>query len=108
MFIWTGFDYIGEPTPYDWPARSSYFGIMDLAGFPKDCYYLYKSVWTDKPVLHVFPHWNEQAGPNGWKQGDSVDVWVYYNNADDVELFVNGKAWVKNTNKKMPFILCGV
>ncbi len=92
MFIWTGFDYIGEPTPYDWPARSSYFGIMDLAGFPKDCYYLYKSIWTNEPVLHVFPHWNEQAGPNGWKKGDSVDVWVYYNNADKVELFVNGKS----------------
>lgn len=91
MFIWTGFDYIGEPTPYDWPARSSYFGIMDLAGFPKDCYYLYKSIWTNEPVLHVFPHWNEQAGPNGWKKGDSVDVWIYYNNADKVELFVNGK-----------------
>lgn len=92
MFIWTGFDYIGEPTPYDWPARSSYFGIMDLAGFPKDCYYLYKSVWTEQPVLHIFPHWNEQAGPNGWTKGDSVDVWVYYNNADDVELIVNGKS----------------
>ena len=92
MFIWTGFDYIGEPTPYDWPARSSYFGIMDLAGFPKDCYYLYKSIWTNEPVLHIFPHWNEQAGPNGWKKGDSVDVWVYYNNADKVELFVNGKS----------------
>ncbi|MFN8251109.1 MAG: glycoside hydrolase family 2 TIM barrel-domain containing protein [Ferruginibacter sp.] len=92
MFIWTGFDYIGEPTPYDWPARSSYFGIMDLAGFPKDCYYLYKSIWTSEPVLHVFPHWNEQAGPHGWKKGDSVDIWVYYNNADKVELFVNGKS----------------
>jgi beta-galactosidase len=103
MFIWTGFDYIGEPTPYEWPARSSYFGIMDLAGFPKDCYYLYKSVWTDKPVLHVFPHWNEQAGPNGWKKGDSVDVWVYYNNADDVELFVNGKSLGKKHKAKDEF-----
>lgn len=92
MFIWTGFDYIGEPTPYEWPARSSYFGIMDLAGFPKDCYYLYKSVWTNQPVLHVFPHWNEQTGPHGWKKGDSVDIWVYYNNADNVELFVNEKS----------------
>ena len=92
MFIWTGFDYIGEPTPYDWPARSSYFGIMDLAGFPKDCYYLYKSIWTNEPVLHVFPHWNEQPGLHGWKKGDSVDVWVYYSKADKVELFVNGKS----------------
>jgi beta-galactosidase len=85
MFIWTGFDYIGEPTPYPWPARSSYFGIIDLAGFPKDAYYLYQSVWTNKPVLHILPHWN-------WKPGQTIDVWAYYNNADEVELFVNGKS----------------
>jgi beta-galactosidase len=91
MFIWTGFDYIGEPTPYDWPARSSYFGIIDLAGFPKDCYYMYQSVWTDKPVLHVLPHWN-------WAGKDSVDVWAYYNNADEAELFLNGKSF--GTRKK--------
>lgn len=83
QFIWTGFDYIGEPTPYGFPARSSYFGIVDLAGFPKDVYYLYQSEWTDKQVLHLFPHWN-------WLEGDSVDMWCYYNNADEVELFVNG------------------
>ncbi|MDB4903429.1 MAG: beta-galactosidase, partial [Mucilaginibacter sp.] len=58
MFIWTGFDYMGEPTPYSWPSRSSYFGIIDLAGFPKDIYYMYQSEWTNKPVLHIFPHWN--------------------------------------------------
>ncbi|GAC1438914.1 MAG: beta-galactosidase GalB [Sediminibacterium sp.] len=85
MFIWTGFDYMGEPTPYPWPARSSYFGVIDLAGFPKDVYYLYRSVWTNEPVLHILPHWN-------WKRGDTVDVWAYYNNADQVELFVNGKS----------------
>ncbi len=85
MFIWTGFDYLGEPTPYPWPARSSYFGIVDLAGFPKDSYYMYQSEWTDKPVLHVFPHWN-------WTPGKVVDVWAYYNNADEVELFLNGKS----------------
>jgi beta-galactosidase len=85
MYIWTGFDYIGEPTPYPWPARSSYFGIIDLAGFPKDVYYMYKSVWTNEPVLHIFPHWN-------WKAGDTVDVWAYYNNADEVELFLNGRS----------------
>lgn len=84
-FIWTGFDYIGEPTPYGWPARSSYFGIVDLAGFPKDVYYMYQSEWTDKTVLHLFPHWN-------WKSGQMVDVWAYYSNADEVELFVNGKS----------------
>jgi len=84
MFIWTGWDYIGEPTPYPWPARSSYFGIIDLAGFPKDVYYMYQSQWTNKPVLHIFPHWN-------WKQGDTVDVWAYFN-SDEVELFLNGKS----------------
>jgi len=84
MYVWTGFDYLGEPTPYTWPARSSYFGIVDLAGFPKDVYYLYQSVWTEKPVLHVLPHWN-------WKQGDRVDIVVYFNQADRVELYLNGK-----------------
>ena len=83
QYIWTGFDYIGEPTPYGWPARSSYFGIVDLAGFPKDIYYLYQSEWTDTPVLHLFPHWN-------WEPGEQVDVWCYYNNADEVELYING------------------
>ena len=85
MFVWTGFDYLGEPTPYPWPARSSYFGIIDLAGFPKDVYYLYKSVWTDTPVLHIYSHWN-------WKSGDTVDVVAYYNQADEVELYLNGKS----------------
>ena len=82
MFIWTGFDYLGEPTPYWWPARSSYFGIIDLAGFPKDAFWFYQSEWTDKPVLHLFPHWN-------WNPGQTVDVWAY-TNCDEVELFLNG------------------
>lgn len=85
QYIWTGFDYIGEPTPYGWPARSSYFGIVDLAGFPKDVYYLYQAEWTDTPVLHLFPHWN-------WEPGEQIDMWCYYNNADEVELFINGKS----------------
>jgi beta-galactosidase len=85
LFVWTGFDYLGEPTPYPWPARSSYFGIIDLAGFPKDIYYMYQSEWTKKPVLHIFPHWN-------WKQGQVVDVWAYYNDADEVELYLNGSS----------------
>ena len=85
MFIWTGFDYLGEPTPFSWPSRSSYFGIIDLAGFPKDVYYMYQSEWTDKPVLHIFPHWN-------WSPGQMIDVWAYYNHADEVELFLNGKS----------------
>lgn len=84
QYVWTGFDYIGEPTPYGWPARSSYFGIVDLAGFPKDVYYMYQSEWRpDKTVLHLFPHWN-------WTPGQDIDLWAYYNHADEVELFVNG------------------
>ena len=85
LFVWTGFDYLGEPTPYWWPSRSSFFGIVDLAGFPKDIYYMYKSEWTNEPVLHIFPHWN-------WKEGEPVDIWAYYNNADEVELYLNGKS----------------
>ena len=93
QYIWTGFDYIGEPTPYGFPARSSYFGIIDLAGFPKDVYYMYQSEWTQKPVLHLFPHWN-------WIPGDEIDMWCYYNNADEVELFVNGKS--QGVRRKTP------
>ncbi|HTN20954.1 MAG TPA: beta-galactosidase GalB [Pelobium sp.] len=92
IFVWTGFDYLGEPTPYPWPARSSYFGIIDLAGFPKDSYYLYKSEWTDKPVLHVFPHWN-------WQAGQTIDVWAYYSQADEVELFLNDKSLGKKSKQ---------
>ena len=85
QYIWTGFDYIGEPTPYGFPARSSYFGIIDLAGFPKDTYYMYQSEWTQNPMLHLFPHWN-------WVPGDYIDMWCYYSGADEVELFINGKS----------------
>ena len=90
QYIWTGFDYIGEPTPYGFPARSSYFGVIDLAGFPKDTYYMYQSEWTTKPVLHLFPHWN-------WLEGQQIDMWCYYNNADEVELFIN----MHNTKAKL-------
>jgi beta-galactosidase len=95
MYIWTGFDYLGEPTPYWWPARSSYFGIIDLAGFPKDAFYMYQSEWTEKPVLHIFPHWN-------WNSGQVVDVWAY-TNCDEVELLVNGNSLgrQKKTEEKM-------
>jgi beta-galactosidase len=82
IFIWQGIDYLGEPTPYEWPARSSYFGAVDLAGFPKDPFFLYQSVWTDRPMLHILPHWN-------WSVGDTVDVWAY-TNAEEVELSLNG------------------
>ena len=85
QYIWTGFDYIGEPTPYGFPARSSYFGIIDLAGFPKDTYYMYQSEWTSKPMLHLFPHWN-------WVPGDYIDMWCYFSGADEVELFINGQS----------------
>jgi beta-galactosidase len=88
-FVWTGFDYLGEPTPYDekWPSRSSYFGMIDLAGIPKDRYYLYKSRWNTKDeTLHILPHWN-------WKgrEGEKTPVFVY-TNYDSAELFVNGKS----------------
>jgi beta-galactosidase len=94
-FVWTGFDYIGEPTPYfggrgehpeDWPARSSYFGFVDLAGFPKDRFYLYQSRWTKAPMVHVLPHWN-------WPDriGQEIPV-MAYSNAEEVELFLNGKS----------------
>jgi beta-galactosidase len=96
-FVWTGFDYLGEPTPYfgyepgvdnshDWPARSSYFGMVDLAGFPKDRYYLYQSVWSKKPMVHVLPHWNWEG-----REGQNIPV-MCYSNGDEVELFVNGKS----------------
>jgi beta-galactosidase len=88
-FVWTGFDYLGEPTPYDdmWPSRSSYFGICDLAGIPKDRYYLYRSRWnTEEETLHILPHWN-------WKgrEGETTPVFVYTNH-DSAELFLNGKS----------------
>ena len=92
-FVWTGFDYIGEPTPYRWPSRSSYFGIVDLAGFPKDRFYLYQSQWTTKPVVHLLPHWN-------WAgfEGKSIPVWCF-TNADTVELFLNDKSLGERTWK---------
>ncbi len=92
-FIWTGFDYRGEPTPYKWPNISSHFGAMDACGFPKNIYYYYQSWWTDKDVLHISPHWNWKG-----KEGQPIDVWVN-TNADNVELFLNGKSLGK---KDMP------
>jgi beta-galactosidase len=83
LFVWTGFDYIGEPTPYNYPAVSSYFGIIDLCGFPKDPYYLYQSQWTEQPVLHLLPHWN-------WTGMDSVDV-LAFSNCDEVKLYLNNQ-----------------
>ncbi len=97
MYIWTGFDYLGEPTPYWWPARSSYFGIIDLAGFPKDVYYFYQSEWTDKDVLHLFPHWN-------WNPGQTVDVWAF-TNCDEAELFLNGNTMGRQSRGENDFNL---
>ena len=96
VYIWTGFDYLGEPTPFWWPSRSSYFGIVDLAGFPKDIYYMYQSEWTNKDVLHLFPHWN-------WAEGQLVDVWAYYSNADEVELYLNGQSLGKRSKNEDKF-----
>ncbi|MBR8536153.1 DUF4982 domain-containing protein [Carboxylicivirga sediminis] len=86
-FVWTGFDYLGEPTPFDqfWPSRSSYFGICDLAGLPKDRYYLYRSRWnTEDETLHILPHWNWEG-----REGETTPVFVY-TNYNSAELFVNG------------------
>lgn len=91
-FIWTGFDYRGEPTPFTWPNINSHFGVMDVCGFPKNTYYYYQSWWTDKDVLNISPHWN-------WsKRGQPIEVWVN-TNADNVELFLNGQTLGK---KDMP------
>ena len=104
-FMWTGFDYLGEPTPYGgkdnstngywnghWPARSSYFGAVDLCGLPKDRFYLYQSQWTEKPMVHLLPHWN-------WEKGMDIPVYVY-TNCDEAELFLNGKSLGKKVKGK--------
>ena len=85
-FVWTGFDYRGEPTPFAWPNISSHFGVMDVCGFPKNVYYYYKAQWGEMPVLHIAPHWNLNQ-----PQGTVVKVWVY-GNTEEVELFLNGKS----------------
>ncbi|MGP1526174.1 MAG: beta-galactosidase GalA [Bacteroidales bacterium] len=93
-FVWTGFDYRGEPTPFGWPAINSHFGVMDMCGFPKNVYYYYKSWWSDEDILHIAPHWNLNLD-----RGETVDVWVY-SNADKVELFLNGKSLGKKVMPK--------
>ncbi len=90
-FVWTGFDYRGEPTPYRWPDINSHFGVMDMCGFPKTVYYYYQSWWSGKDVLHIAPHWNWKG-----KEGKLIPVWVN-SNADDVELFLNGRSLGKKT-----------
>ena len=105
-FVWTGFDYLGEPTPFfgpgatkqtDWPSRSSYFGMVDLAGFPKDRYYLYQSHWTTKPMVHLVPQsWNWEG-----REGQNIPVMVY-SNADEVELILNGRSLGRKTRFSEP------
>ena len=107
-FVWTGFDYLGEPTPYfawygprdegDWPSRSAYFGILDLAGLPKDRYYLYQSQWTKQPMVHLLPHWNWSG-----REGQAIPV-MAYTNAEDVELFLNGRS-LGRKHKGAPYVI---
>jgi beta-galactosidase len=97
-FVWTGFDYRGEPSPYKWPCVSSHFGILDTCGFPKDSFYYYQAWWTDQPVLHLFPHWN-WAG----KDGQEIDVWCF-TNLERVELFLNGVSAGAHDVKKQSHI----
>jgi beta-galactosidase len=106
-FVWTGFDYLGEPTPYDdfWSSRSSYFGICDLAGLPKDRYYLYRSRWNkEDETLHILPHWNLPDRQAGWegRVGETTPVFVY-TNYESAELFVNGKSQgIQKKNMETP------
>jgi beta-galactosidase len=86
VFIWTGFDYRGEPTPFSWPAISSQFGILDTCGFRKDNSYYYQSQWTQEPVLHLLPHWNWLG-----KEGQPIRVWAH-TNCDEVELLLNDRS----------------
>ena len=92
-FVWSGFDYKGEPRPFGWPVINCHYGIMDICGFPKDSYYYYKAWWTDKPVLHLFPHWNWPA-----REGQEISVWVH-SNCQEVELFLNDVSQGKQTVK---------
>ena len=96
MFIWTGWDYIGEPTPFNkYPARSSYFGIIDIAGLPKDAYYLYQSMWTDNPMCHIVPmDWSQ------WTVGEEVNIMVY-SNASYVKMYLNGELVGTYNNKNI-------
>lgn len=98
QFVWTGFDYLGEPSPYDtnaWPNHSSMFGIIDLASIPKDRYYLYRSVWNkEAETLHILPHWNWEG-----REGEKTPVFVY-TNYPSAELFINGKSYGRQTKHK--------
>lgn len=94
IFLWTGFDYRGEPTPLAYPAVYTQFGIFDYCGFPKDNFYYYKSWWTDEPTLHIFPHWNFKG-----HEGEKIEVYCY-SNFDEIEIFVNDKSYGRKTMEK--------
>lgn len=94
IFVWTGFDYRGEPTPFGWPAISSQFGILDTCGFPKDAAFYFRAWWGDEPVLHIFPHWNWPG-----KEGQNISVWAH-SNCEEVELFLNGRSLGRQTMQK--------
>lgn len=85
-FVWTGFDYKGEPSPYKWPCIGSHFGVLDSCGFPKDNYYYYQSWWKADPVVHIMPHWNWPG-----REGQEIKV-VVFSNCEKVELFLNGQS----------------
>jgi beta-galactosidase len=93
-FVWTGFDYRGEPSPYKWPAISSQFGFLDTCGFPKDIAFYYQAWWTVQPVLHLLPHWNWTG-----KEGQPIDVWAF-SNLEAIELLLNGKSLGRQTMKR--------
>jgi beta-galactosidase len=97
-FVWTGFDYRGEPTPYKWPCISSHFGLMDTCGFPKDIYYYYQAWWTDKPVLHLATSWNQWAGDA------TTNLVRCFSNCKTVELFLNGKSLGQKTMPTNEFL----
>ena len=97
LFLWTGFDYYGEPTPFAWPAISSQFGIMDICGHPKDFYYYYKSWWTDEPVVHICTHWN-------FRKKEKRRICIF-GNCDEIELLVNGKTLGKKPMEKDGFLI---
>jgi beta-galactosidase len=112
MFVWTGFDYRGEPTPFGWPAIGSQFGILDLCGFPKDSAFYFQAWWRDEPLLHIFPHWNwsasaESSGATATKrseggpgrEGQEISVWAH-GNCEEVELFLNGQSLGRQALKK--------
>lgn len=94
LFVWTGFDYKGEPIPYTWPNINCHFGVMDICGFAKDSFYYFKSAWTEAPMVHAFPHWTWPG-----REGTPISVWVY-SNCGEVELLLNGRSLGRQSLKR--------